>query len=136
MAIENNLLPLAFRALNVLGFEVWFWNGYGPSRCFLSAFGINAKFPRQKFSSISPYFCGENTLAHHRKCIISHKILFSPSFHCENMATGCLIFTVKIRQSFAFGALWRINSDDRAHWKLGFVQKPKNLFRPPIKNYG
>ena len=60
-------------------------------------------------------FRGENTSALHRKCIISHKILFSPSFHCENMATGCLIFTVKIRQSFAFGALWRINRDDRAH---------------------
>ena len=34
------LLALAFGALNVLGFEVWFWNGYGHDQCFPSVFGI------------------------------------------------------------------------------------------------
>ena len=46
LAIENKLLPLAYGALNVLGFEVWFRNGYGPDRCFLSVFEVVAKFPR------------------------------------------------------------------------------------------
>jgi len=36
LAIENKLLALAFRALNVLGFEVWFQNGCGPDWCFPS----------------------------------------------------------------------------------------------------
>ena len=53
----------------------------------LLTFGIAAKFPRQKFGSISPYFRGGNPVAFHHGCIIIHKTLFSPTFHCENMAT-------------------------------------------------
>ena len=45
LVVENELLALAFRALNVLGFDVWFRNGRGLDRCFPSVFGIIAKFP-------------------------------------------------------------------------------------------
>ena len=105
--IENKLSALAYKALKVLGFEVWFWNGCGPSPRFLNVFGINAKFLWRKSISILPYFCGKNLATPRLRCIIAHKMLFSPSLHCKNIATGCLIFTVKMRQSFAFGALWR-----------------------------
>ena len=104
--IENKLLALAYKGLKVLGFEVWFWNGCGPSPRFLNVFGINAKFLWRKSISILPYFCGKNLATPRLRCIIAHKMLFSPSLHCKNIATGCLIFTVKMRQSFAFGALW------------------------------
>ena len=50
-----------------------FWNGHGPGRCFLSAFGNNA---------------GKNLATFCLRCIIAHKTLFSPSFHRENTAVG------------------------------------------------
>ena len=107
MVIKNKLLALAYGALNMLGFEVWIWNGFGPNRYFLSAFGIDAKFPWRKSDSISPYFRGRNLTMLHLKCIIAQKKRYSyQAFHCKNTTTGCLIFTEKIRQSFAFGALW------------------------------
>ena len=84
----------------MLGSKVWFWNGYGPSRCFLIAVGIDAKFQQRKSRSISPYFRGKNLVALRLRCIIAHKMLFSPSFRCENTTTGCLIFMVKIGQGF------------------------------------
>ena len=43
MAVENELLALAFRDLSELGFEVWIRNGCGLDRCFLSVFGIIAR---------------------------------------------------------------------------------------------
>ena len=36
----------------------------------------------------------------------TQNVLFLPIFRYENMATGCLIFTAKIQQSFAISALW------------------------------
>ena len=51
-----SLLALAFRALNVLGFEVWFRNGCGPDRFFPSVFEVVAKFLQRQSSGISPYF--------------------------------------------------------------------------------
>ena len=88
MAIENELLALTFGALNVLSFEVWFQNGCGLDQCFPSAFGIDAKFPQQKFGNISPYFRDGNPAMLHLKCITMHKMLLSPSFRRENMAMG------------------------------------------------
>jgi len=88
LVVENELLALAFRALNVLGFDVWFRNGRGLDRCFPSVFGIIAKFPWWKSDSISPYFRGGNLAALHFRCVIAHKTLFSPSFQCENTITG------------------------------------------------
>ena len=75
-------------ALNTLGSEVWFQNGCGLDRCFPSVLGIVAKFPRQKSGSISPYFCGGNLVAFRLRCVIAHKMLFSPSFRRENTAMG------------------------------------------------
>jgi len=92
LAIENELLALAYEALIQLGFEVWFWKGCGPDRCIPSVFGIIAKFPWRKSGSISPYFCGENLTVLRLRCVIAHKMLFSPSFCDENMATGVPYF--------------------------------------------
>lgn len=92
MAIENELLALAFGAINELGFEVQFWKGCGLNQCFPSVFGINAKFLRRKSGSISPYFCGKNSVALHLKCDIARKILSSPSFCCENTVMGMPYF--------------------------------------------
>ena len=61
-----------------------------------------------KSGSVSPYFCGRNPVVFRLICIIAHKALFSPSFHCENTTKRCPTFTTKIRQSFTFGALWCI----------------------------
>ena len=72
----------------MLGFEVWFWNGYGFDQHFLSAFEVIAKFPRQKSSNISPYFHGENPAALRLRCIIACKTLFLPSFRHENTTMG------------------------------------------------
>ena len=88
MAIENKLLVLAFGALSKLGFEVWIQKGCGLDRCFLSVFGIIAKFPWRKFDNISPYFRSGNPTALCLKCVIAHKILFLSSFHHENTAMG------------------------------------------------
>ena len=87
MAIKNKLLTLAFKALNGLGFEVWFWKGCGLDRYFPSVFGNGAKFPQQKSSNISPYFHSGNPVALRLRCVITHKTLFSPSFGHENTAT-------------------------------------------------
>ena len=81
-------MALAFGALNVLGFEVWFQKGCGPDRCFSSVFEVDAKFPRQKSDSISPHFRDGNLVVLHLNCIIARQILFSPNFQHENMATG------------------------------------------------
>ena len=54
MAIENELLALAFEALSKLGFEVWIQKGCGLDQCFPSVFRIVAKFPRRKSRSILP----------------------------------------------------------------------------------
>ena len=87
MAIKNKLLALAFGALNGLGFKVWFQKGcVHLDHCFLSVFGIGAKFPHRKFDNITPYFRGRNLVALHLRCIIVLKTLFSPSFSCKNMA--------------------------------------------------
>ena len=51
-------------------------------------------------------FRGGNPTTFRVRCVIAHKILFSPSFRCENKAKGCPIFMAKIWQSFVFGALW------------------------------
>ena len=51
-------------------------------------------------------FCFKNPAAFCLRCMIAHKTLFSPSYSCENTAKRCPIFTVKIRQSFTFDALW------------------------------
>ena len=59
----------------------------------LEHFGIVAKFPWRKSSSISPYFCGRNPASLRLKCFITHKTLFSPNFHCENMATKMPYFS-------------------------------------------
>jgi len=71
LTVENELLALAFGPLNALGFEVWFQNGCGLDQCFLSVFGIVAKFPQQKSGSISPYFHDENLAALHLRCVIA-----------------------------------------------------------------
>ena len=86
MAIESELLALAFRTLNELGFKVWFQKGCGLNWCFPCVFGIDAKFPRRKFDSISPFFRDRNPATLYLKCIIAHKMLSSPSFFCENKA--------------------------------------------------
>ena len=88
MAVENELLALAFGALNGLGFEVWFQNGHGPNRCFPSVFEVATKFPWLKFGSIFLYFHGGNPVALQLKCVIAHQMLFLPSFRHENMAMG------------------------------------------------
>ena len=80
-------MALAFRALNELGFKVWFWKGHGLDQCFPSVFGIVVEFPRRKFDSISPYFHGTNSAVFHLRCVIAHETLFSPSFCCENTTT-------------------------------------------------
>ena len=92
MAIEKKLLALAFGALNVLGFEVWFWNGCGPDRYFPSVFEIAIKFSRQKSTSILPYFRGKNPIALCLRCVIARQTLFSPSFRHENTAMGMPYF--------------------------------------------
>ena len=51
-------------------------------------FGIVAKFPWQKSSSILPYFRGRNLTALRLRCVIAHKTLFSQSFRRENMTMG------------------------------------------------
>ena len=79
-------MALAFRALKGLSFEVRFWKGCGLNQCFASTFRIVAKFPWQKSSSISPYFCDRNQTAFLLWCVIAHKTLFSPSFCGENTA--------------------------------------------------
>ena len=84
MAIENELLALAFGALSELGFEVWIRKGCGLNRCFPSVFGIVAKFPQRK--------CGRNSVALRLRCVIAHKTLFSQSFRRENMAIGMPYF--------------------------------------------
>ena len=86
LAIKNEILALTFGAWTKLGFEVWFRKGCGLDQCFTSVFGIVAKFPWQKFGSILPYFHGGNLAMLCLRCIIAHKILFSPSIHCENTA--------------------------------------------------
>ena len=57
------ILALAFRALPALGggggFEVWLLNGCGLKIYFPKAFEQSARFPLQKSSKKSPYFCGE-----------------------------------------------------------------------------
>ena len=61
--------------------------------------------------SILPYFHGGNLFSWQEfgtfqdRCVIAHKIPFSPSLHYENMAKGYPIFEVKIWQSFMFGVL-------------------------------
>jgi len=57
LAVKYKLLALAFEALKELGYED-FGKGCSLYQCFASTFGIIAKCPWQKFSSISPYFCG------------------------------------------------------------------------------
>ena len=99
-------MALAFGALNVLGFEVWFRNGCGPDRCFPSVFEIATKFPQRKSDNILPYFHGRNSVAICLRCVIAHKTLSSPFFYHENTAMGCPIFKAKIQQSFMFGVLW------------------------------
>ena len=42
----------------------------------------------RKSSSISPYFCGKNLAALRLRCVIAHKMLFSPSFRRVNMIIG------------------------------------------------
>jgi len=54
LAIENELLTLAFRALSELGFEVSIQKACGLDQCFPSVFGIIAKFPWRRFSNILP----------------------------------------------------------------------------------
>ena len=88
MAVENELLALAFGVLSESGFEVWIWKGCGLNRYLPSVFGIIAKFPWRKSGNISNYFHGGNPTALHLRCIIAHKTLFSPSFHYENTAIG------------------------------------------------
>jgi len=88
LAVENELLALAFKALNILGFEVWFRNGCDLNRCFPSKFGIIAKFSRQQSNSISLYFRGGNPTVLHLKCVIAHQMLVLLSFRRENMAIG------------------------------------------------
>ena len=92
MAIENKLLALAFKALNVLGSKIWFWNGCGPDRYFPSVIEIAIKFSQQKSSSISPYFRGKNLIALCLRCVIARQTLFSPSFCHENTAMGMPYF--------------------------------------------
>ena len=77
----------------MLGFEVWFQNGYGLDQCFWSEFGVVAKFPRQKSDSILPYFRGRNLEVLCLRCVIARKMLFSPSFPCENTAMGYAPFS-------------------------------------------
>ena len=55
---------------------------------FSMCFGIDAKFPRRKSNSISPYFRGENPTALRLKCVIARQTLFSPNFRRENTAMG------------------------------------------------
>ena len=113
MAFENKLLALAFGALIVLGFEVWFQNGCGPNRYFPSMFEVATKFPRQLFDSISPYFRGGNLIVLRLRCVIARQTLFSPSFwhenmamempyfHFENLAEFCVWCAMVHRQGFA-----------------------------------
>ena len=87
MAIKNKLLALVFGALNGLGFKVWFQKGcVHLDQCFLSVFGIGAKFPQRKFDNITPYFHGRNLAILCLRCIIALKTLFSLSFSCKNTA--------------------------------------------------
>ena len=77
-----------FGALSELGFEIWIRKGCGLDQCFPSVFGIVAKLPRWKSSSILPYFCSGNPVVLCLRCIIAWKMLFSPSFCCENTTIG------------------------------------------------
>jgi len=81
-------VALAFEALSELGFEVWIRKGCGLDWHFPSVFGVIAKLPQWKFDSISPSFYGKNLATLHLRCIITHKMLFSPSFRRENTAMG------------------------------------------------
>jgi len=81
-------LALAFGVLRELYFEVWIRKGCGLDRCFPSVFRIVAKFLRWKSGSISPYFRGKNLATLRLKCVIAHKMLFSPSFRRKNTAMG------------------------------------------------
>ena len=88
LVAENELLALAFRGLSKSGFEVWIRKGCGLDRCFPSVFRIVTKFPRQKSGSISSYFRGGNLVMLSLRCVIAHKMLFSPSFWRENTTMG------------------------------------------------
>ena len=105
-------MELAFGALIKLVFKVWFWKGCSLDRCFLSVFGIVAKFPWRKFGSISPYFRDENSATLHLRGVIAHKTLSlasfryentamgMPHFHRENPAKFCIWCTMAHRQGF------------------------------------
>ena len=67
---------------------VRFQNRYGLNRCFLTMFGVVAKFPQWKFNSISPDFRGGNPVMLHLRYVIAHKMLFSPIFWHKNIAMG------------------------------------------------
>ena len=111
--MENKLLALAFKALIVLGFEVWFWNGCGPDQYFPSVFEVTTKFPLWKFDSISPYFCGGNLVAVCLRCVIACQTLFLPSFRCEKMTMVMPHFHGKNSADFRIYC-------DMAHWQ-GFA---------------
>ena len=68
--------------------------------------------PWRKSDSISLYFRGGNPTTLPLKCVIAHKMLFSPRFRCENMAMGmpyfhdenpvefCVLCTMAYQQGF------------------------------------
>ena len=73
MTVENKWLALVLGALSELGFKVWVQKWCGLVQWFPSVFGIVFKFPRQKSSNISPYFCSGNLTGLCLRCIITHK---------------------------------------------------------------
>ena len=128
MAIKNKLLALAFGALNMLGFEVWFWNRCGPDQCFPSIFEVIARFLQRKYGNISPYFRGRNLAALRLKCVIVCQMLFLPSFqrenvamvmphfHGENLAKFHVLCTMSHRQGFAYVYMARM--DMLVSWRV------------------